>query len=46
MPLLEENITANSGYFQSTKPQATVLDWDDEDLPEDIKNLQGLDAIV
>ncbi|KAF9477753.1 hypothetical protein BDN70DRAFT_907091 [Pholiota conissans] len=46
MPLLEENIAANSGYFQSTKPEAKILDWDDEGLPEDIQALKSFDAIV
>ncbi|KAF8159813.1 putative methyltransferase-domain-containing protein [Crassisporium funariophilum] len=45
MPLLEQNISANSHYCLSTTPQSMILDWD-EDLPEDIKALGGLDAIV
>ncbi|KAF8972670.1 putative methyltransferase-domain-containing protein [Flammula alnicola] len=46
MPLLEENISSNSQYYQSASPEARVLDWDDEELPEGIKNIDRLDAIV
>jgi len=47
MPLLEYNISANSHLFSSACPQATVLDWHDEDLSEEIRSVQdGYDAIV
>jgi len=47
MPLLEHNISANEHLFKSTRPQAAVLDWDDDDLPEEIQSLDaGIDAIV
>jgi len=47
MPLLEHNITANQHLFSSTRPRATILDWDDEGLPDYIQALnQGFDAIV
>jgi hypothetical protein len=47
MPLLEHNISANEHLFTSVRPHASVLDWDDEDIPEVIKYLDaGIDAIV
>ena len=46
MPLLEQNISANAQYYTSTSPHALVLDWDDEELSEDVKNLGELDAIM
>jgi len=47
MPLLEHNISANAHLFQYTRPTATVLDWDDETLPEFIRTFQeGFDVIV
>ncbi|KAH9479687.1 Protein-lysine N-methyltransferase EFM3 [Psilocybe cubensis] len=46
MPLLEENISINDIYYKSNPPKALVLDWDDEELPEAVKTLQNLDAIV
>jgi hypothetical protein len=46
MPLLEQNISNNQHTF-TTSPKAVVLDWDDEDLPQDVTSLEdGLDAIV
>jgi len=46
MPLLEQNISANAQYYTSTSPHALVLDWDDKELSEDVKNLGELDAIM
>src|SRR6202050_753567 len=47
MPLLKHNISANEQLFKSARPQATVLDWDDDVLPEEIQSLDtGIDAIV
>ncbi|EDQ98329.1 uncharacterized protein LACBIDRAFT_303943 [Laccaria bicolor S238N-H82] len=46
MPLLEQNISSNQHTF-TTSPKAVVLDWDDEDFPQDVTGLEdGLDAIV
>ncbi|EMD38794.1 hypothetical protein CERSUDRAFT_133318, partial [Gelatoporia subvermispora B] len=48
IPLLEHNIETNGGLFCSptTKPQALVLDWDDENLPSEVDALDGLDVII
>jgi len=47
MPLLEHNISANEHLFRSARPQAAILDWDEDDLPEEIQSLDtGIDAIV
>ena len=47
MPLLEHNISSNEHLFEGSRPQALVLDWDDEDLPTEVNSLQtGFDLIV
>jgi len=48
MPLLEQNITVNEHVFPSRRPQAAVLDWDDEELPANVRALSDteLHAIV
>jgi len=46
MPLIQQNISANSHYFLSVTPRALVLDWDDEVLPPEVLNLRALDIIV
>ena len=49
MPLLERNISGNGRYFSSdsTRPQALVLDWDDEHFPAAVTTIQsGFDLIV
>lgn len=49
MPLLERNIGLNAHLFSgtSTRPQAVVLDWDDEQLPVEMTEVEfGLDLIV
>ena len=46
MPLLEQNISANAHYCPSTAPKALVLDWDDEELPKEVRDLESLDVIV
>ena len=47
MPLLEHNISANGHLFHCARPRAAVLDWDDEEFPEDISSLNaGIDGIV
>ncbi|KAF8647757.1 hypothetical protein AX16_006592 [Volvariella volvacea WC 439] len=47
MPLLEENIARNKHLFSSNPPQARVLDWEIESLPEYTDKFAGcIDAIV
>lgn len=49
MPLLVHNISANENLFKSasTRPQAIVLDWDDESFPEEVSAIRnGLDVIM
>ncbi|CDO69672.1 hypothetical protein BN946_scf184851.g60 [Trametes cinnabarina] len=49
MPLLEHNVSANKSAFSSstTQPQPLVLDWDIEELPEEVNAVDsGFDAIV
>lgn len=47
MPLLEHNIKLNEHLFPHTRPQAVVLDWDEDDLPDYIQSSEkGFDAIV
>ena len=46
MPLLEQNISANAHYFPSSSPEASVLDWDNEELPKEVQDLENLDVIV
>jgi protein N-lysine methyltransferase METTL21D len=46
MPLLEQNISANAHYCPSTTPKASVLDWDDEELPKEVRDLENLNVIV
>lgn len=49
MPLLERNISENDRLFTSisTRPQAVVLDWDDERLPAEATSVKaGFDLIV
>ncbi|TFK52015.1 hypothetical protein OE88DRAFT_1602605, partial [Heliocybe sulcata] len=44
MPPLSQNIAANFQLFTSTadtRPEAIVLDWDDENLPEEVLSLNG-----
>ncbi|KAK1222138.1 hypothetical protein PQX77_015066 [Marasmius sp. AFHP31] len=46
MPLLEHNISRNLHLYPDSRPQANVLDWD-EDLPECIRMLlDNLDVII
>ena len=45
MPLLELNISANQHLFQFSRPQATILDWD-EDLPDSIQNAAGRPDVI
>jgi len=46
MPLLECNISTNAHYCPSTTPKALVLDWDDEELPNEVLDLENLNAIL
>lgn len=47
MPLLKHNIKLNEHLFPHTRPQAVVLDWDEDDLPDYIQSSEkGFDAIV
>ncbi|GLB43363.1 putative rhomboid family protein [Lyophyllum shimeji] len=47
MPLIEQNISANTIHLQNTHVEAAVLDWDDEALPECVQHLsEGFDAII
>ncbi|KDR67996.1 hypothetical protein GALMADRAFT_272842 [Galerina marginata CBS 339.88] len=46
MPLLEENISLNEKYWLSAAPKAVVLDWDNDEFPEEVIVKEGLDAIV
>lgn len=49
MPLLEHNISANETLFRSpsARPEALVLDWDDERLPERLSVVKtGFNAIM
>ncbi|PCH44143.1 hypothetical protein WOLCODRAFT_104648 [Wolfiporia cocos MD-104 SS10] len=43
MPSLEHNISANETLFQSqsSRPQALVLDWDNDQLPDEVSAIQG-----
>ncbi|KAJ6591610.1 putative methyltransferase-domain-containing protein [Mycena vulgaris] len=41
MPLLEHNITVND-----SRVQAAVLDWDDEDFPQYVRESEGFDIII
>ncbi|TFK39430.1 putative methyltransferase-domain-containing protein [Crucibulum laeve] len=46
MPLLEHNISSNTHIFSNSKPKADVLDWDEEELPVYIKEMESIDAII
>jgi hypothetical protein len=52
MPLLEHNIQANAVFLPENagaRPEAMVLDWDDEVIPERVVNIskqRGFDVIV
>ena len=46
MPLLEHNISTNTHHCPSTTPKASVLDWDDEELPKEVQDLENLNVIV
>ena len=49
MSLLEHKITVNAHLFScsSHKPQALVLDWDDEQIPEEVTDAEAaFDMIV
>lgn len=49
MPLLEQNIASNKAVFRaaSVKPEAVVLDWDEDTLPAEVTAFgTGFDVIV
>jgi hypothetical protein len=47
MPLLEHNISINSDLFLNVAPEALVLDWDEEALPDYIQAFpEGFDVIM
>ncbi|KAF9054605.1 putative methyltransferase-domain-containing protein [Panaeolus papilionaceus] len=46
IPLLEQNIRANTRICGSCIPEALVLDWEDDDLPYEVKNLGTIDLIM
>lgn len=48
MPILSHNISRNAKYFIQPldSPQAVVLDWDEENLPEQVVEVGGFDIIL
>ena len=48
MPILSHNISCNAKYFvqPSDLPQAVVLDWDEENLPEQTVEAGSFDIIL
>ncbi|KAK7683348.1 hypothetical protein QCA50_013610 [Cerrena zonata] len=47
MPLLEHNISNNEHLFVGDRPQALVLDWDEESLPSEVTAIQdGFDLVI
>ena len=49
MELMSYNIRANATLYPNCPPMALSLDWDDEELPETVRNIRergGFDLIV
>jgi hypothetical protein len=48
MPILSHNISSNAKYFTQPPdlPQPLALDWDEEDLPEQVVEAGGFDIIL
>ena len=49
MELMSYNIRANATLYPNCLPMALPLDWDDEELPETVRNIRergGFDLIV
>ena len=48
LPVLSHNITSNQKYFTqpSDSPQPLALDWDEENLPKQVVDAGGFDAIL
>jgi hypothetical protein len=48
MHILSHNITCNAKYFTQPPdtPQPLTLDWDEENLPEQVMEVGGFDAIL
>ncbi|KXN81556.1 hypothetical protein AN958_04493 [Leucoagaricus sp. SymC.cos] len=44
-PLLNHNISSNLSLYPQNPPEAGVLDWDDENLPDSVSSLQAIDLI-
>ena len=45
MEIMNTNINQNERHFQTVKPNATVLDWDEEELPIEVVQC-GVDLIM
>lgn len=46
MELIEHNLSTNSAFFSNLRPQAIVLDWDEDDLPSQVNDLEEIDLIL
>ena len=49
MELMSYNIRANAALYPNYPPMALPLDWDDDKLPETVRNIResgGFDLIV
>ena len=46
MPLLEDNINANRGLYDSVNVQPAILDWGDDELPDIVAGHDGYHVIV
>ncbi|KAG6873509.1 hypothetical protein C0995_014777 [Termitomyces sp. Mi166 len=47
VPLIEHNNATNASHLQNTRFEAAVLDWDDDALPDFVKEFpEGFDAIM
>jgi len=46
IPLLNHNISSNQFLYPDNVPQADVLDWDEDELPESVRSLGKIDAIL
>ncbi|KAF5361923.1 hypothetical protein D9756_002622 [Leucocoprinus leucothites] len=46
VPLLNHNISSNHSLYPTNTPQADILDWDEEELPESVTSLGSIDVIL
>ena len=46
MPLLEDNINANRGLYDSVIVRPAILDWSDDELPGIVAEHDGYHVIV